>query len=189
MFLLVFVALFPKLIHEIPLTALAALLVFTGFRLASPKEFAKTLSVGIDNFVVFVITILGVLATDLLVGVAIGIVAELAIHISRGLKLNNVLSLAYHVQQTDADTYHIQVSGAAVFSNYIAIKSLVAEYPLGKNIYFDLTEAELIDHTVMEFIHHYAEEYNHNGGKCEILGLESHEPYSDHHLAARRKTV
>ena len=186
-FLLVFVALFPKLIHEIPLTALAALLVFTGFRLASPKEFAKTLSVGIDNFIVFVITILGVLATDLLVGVAIGIVAELAIHLSRGLKPGNVFSLAYHVNQSDANTYHIHVSGAAVFSNYIAIKSLVTEYPQGKTIYFDLTEAELIDHTVMEFIHHYAEEYNHNGGKCEIVGLTHHEPYSDHHLAARRK--
>lgn len=188
LFLLVFVALFPKLIHEIPLTALAALLVFTGFRLASPKEFAKTLSVGVDNFIVFVITILGVLATDLLVGVAIGIVAELIIHLSRGLKLGNVFSLAYHVKQSNPDTYHIQVSGAAVFSNYIAIKSLVTEYPQGKTIYFDLTEAELIDHTVMEFIHHYAEEYNHNGGKCEIIGLTHHQPYSDHHLAARRKT-
>jgi len=187
LFLLTFVALFPKLINEIPLTSLAALLVFTGFRLASPKEFAKTLSVGVDNFAVFVITILGVLATDLLIGVAIGIVAELLIHLSRGLKFSNVFSLAYHVHQTNDDTYHIQVSGAAVFSNYIAIKSLLADFPQQKTVYFDLTEAELIDHTVMEFIHHYAEEYSHNGGKCEIVGLEGHESFSKHHLAARRK--
>ena len=73
-FLLIFVALFPRLIHEIPLASLAALLVFTGFRLASPKEFAKTLEVGLDNFVIFLATIIGVLATDLLIGVAIGIV-------------------------------------------------------------------------------------------------------------------
>ena len=187
LFLLVFVALFPKLIHEIPLAALAALLVFTGFRLSSPKEFAKTLAVGLDHFAVFVITILGVLATDLLIGVAIGIVVELAIHISRGLKLGNVFSMAYHVHQTDAETYHIEVSGAAVFSNFITLKSLLADFPSHKNVFFDLSEADLIDHTVMEFIHHFTEEYNHAGGRCEIVGLDNHESYSDHHLSARRK--
>jgi len=185
--LLIFVALFPKLIHEIPLSSLAALLVFTGFRLASPSEFAKTLSVGLDNFAVFVVTIIGVIATDLLVGVAIGIVVELLIHISRGLKPSNVFSLAYHVKQTDSQTYHIAVSGAAVFSNFISLKSLLADFPEQKTVFFDLTEADLIDHTVMEFIHHFAEEYNHAGGKCEIVGLDDHHSYSDHHLAVRRK--
>ena len=188
LFLLIFVALFPKLIHEIPLAALAALLVFTGFRLASPKEFAKTWSIGLDNFIVFIATIIGVIATDLLIGVAIGIVVEFIIHLSRGLKLKNVFSLAYHVHQTGSDTYHIEISGAAVFSNYIAIKSLLADFPEHKTVYFDLTEAELIDHTVMEFIDHYAHEYNLNGGKCEIVGLDNHETFSDHHLAARRKS-
>jgi MFS superfamily sulfate permease-like transporter len=186
-FLLIFVALFPRLIHEIPLTSLAALLVFTGFRLASPKEFAKTLQVGLDNFAVFVITIIGVLATDLLVGVAIGIVAELLIHLVRGLKLNHLFSIAYHVNQTDSDTYHITVSGPAVFSNFLSLKSMLADFPKQKTVFFDLSEAELIDHTVMEFIHHFTEEYKHAGGHCEIVGLDNHHSYSDHHLAARRK--
>ncbi len=189
LFLLVFAALFASLINHIPLTSLAALLVFTGYRLASPKEFAKTLSVGLDNFAVFLITIIGVLATDLLVGVFIGVAAELIIHLVRGLKFSNIFKLAYHVKNTDPDTYHIQVSGAAVFSNFIALKSLLAEFPEKKTVYFDLTEAELIDHTVMEFIHHYAEEYNLNGGKADILGLDQHESYSNHHLAARRKVT
>ncbi|WP_347987483.1 SulP family inorganic anion transporter [Methylomonas sp. AM2-LC] len=186
-FLLIFVALFPALINQIPLTSLAALLVFTGFRLASPKEFAHTWHIGVDNFIVFIATIIGVLATDLLIGVGIGIIVELLIHLSRGLKINNIFSLAYHIDQTDADTYRIKVSGAAVFSNYIAIKSLLSDFPEHKTIYFDLTEAELIDHTVMEFIDHYAHEYNLGGGKCEIVGLDNHESYSSHHLAARRK--
>lgn len=187
LFLLVFVALFPKLIHEIPLASLAALLVFTGFRLASPKEFAKTLAVGVDNFAVFVITIIGVLATDLLIGVAIGILVELGIHLSRGLRLGNAFSLAYQVNQTDENTYHIEVHGAAVFSNFITLKSLLADFPAGKSLYFDLSETDLIDHTVMEFIDHFADEYVANGGQCEIVGLDEHHAYSDHHLAVHRK--
>jgi MFS superfamily sulfate permease-like transporter len=186
-FLLIFVALFPRLIHEIPLSSLAALLVFTGFRLASPREFAKTLEVGIDNFVIFVVTIIGVLATDLLIGVGIGILVKLLMHFGRGLKPGNLFSMAYEVKQADTDTYHIKVSGAAVFSNIISLKSLLVGFPQAKTVYFDLSDAELIDHTVMEFIHHFAQEYRHAGGQCEIVGLDEHHAYSDHHLASRRK--
>jgi MFS superfamily sulfate permease-like transporter len=189
LFLLVFVAFFPMLIHEIPLSCLAALLVFTGFRLASPKEFAKTMAVGLDNFVLFVVTIVGILATDLLVGVLIGIAVKLLMHIARGVKLGNLFSMAYHVNQTDEDTYHIAISGAAVFSNFITLKSMLAELPEKKTIFFDLSETALIDHTVMEFIHDFTNEYTHSGGSCTLVGLDDHEPYSDHPLAARRKSL
>ena len=84
-FLLVFVALFPKIIHEIPLASLAALLVFTGYRLAAPREFKKTLEIGWDQLAVFVTTIIGVLSTDLLIGVIIGIVAEFVFHFWRSV--------------------------------------------------------------------------------------------------------
>ncbi|WP_349432512.1 SulP family inorganic anion transporter [Methylomarinum sp. Ch1-1] len=187
-FLFLFVALFPTLIHEIPLASLAALLVYTGFRLASPKEFAKTLAVGWDNFAVFLATIIGVLATDLLIGVAIGIVVELLLHVFRGLKWNNVFSMAYHVRQTDEQTYHIAVSGAAVFSNIISLKSMLSELPMRKTIYFDLSDSDLIDHTVMEFIHHFSEDYQYAGGECLIIGLENHRAFSAHPLAVRQKT-
>ncbi|PPD21319.1 MAG: sulfate transporter [Methylomonas sp.] len=187
LFLLIFVALFPQLIREIPLSALAALLVFTGFKLASPREFAKILAVGVDHLVVFVVTIIGAVAVDLLVGVFLGIAVELLIHICRGLKLRQAFATAYQLRATDPDTLHIEVSGAAVFSNVIALKSLLADLPGGKTLFFDLTEAELIDHTVMEFIHHFAEEYNGAGGRCQIVGLDGHHRYSRHHLAARRK--
>lgn len=56
-FLLIFVAFFPMLIHQIPLAALAAMLVFTGFRLASPREFSKTYKIGAEQLAIFMVTI------------------------------------------------------------------------------------------------------------------------------------
>lgn len=188
-FLALFVVFFPKLIHEIPLASLAALLVYTGFRLASPKEFAKTMDIGREQLALFVITIVGVLATDLLVGVLIGIFAKLAIHLGRGVSLKNLLKLSYRVERTDAGTYHIKVEGSAIFSNFIGLKSEVSALPEGKTVVFDLSEAYLVDHTVMEFIDHYRHDYVERGGRCEIRGLENHEAFSDHPLAARRRKV
>ena len=73
LFLLGFVALLPALIHRIPLAALGAMLVYTGFRLASPKEFLNAYRVGPEQLIVFVATVISTLATDLLIGIATGI--------------------------------------------------------------------------------------------------------------------
>lgn len=186
-FLLIFVALFPKLIHEIPLASLAALLVYTGFRLASPKEFAKMLSIGYEQLTIFVVTIIGVLATDLLIGVAIGIVTEVLIHMLRSIDFKSIFRMAYHILQTDANTYHIAISGSAIFSNCLGLKSELSELPKQQRIFFDLSEAKMIDHTVMEFIDHFCEDYRQRGGYCEIVGLDQHLAYSDHPHAVRKR--
>jgi MFS superfamily sulfate permease-like transporter len=186
-FLLLFVALFPRLIHQIPLASLAALLVYTGFHLASPKEFAKTKDIGWEQLAVFVITILGILATDLLVGVAIGILAYLVIHMLRGVPPKHLLKISYRIEEHPAGTFVIHIDGSAVFSNFIALKSEVADFPIGKTVIFDLSNAAFIDHTVMEFVDHFRRDYAQRGGQCEIRGLESHVPYSNHPLAARKR--
>ncbi|CAI8829905.1 SulP family inorganic anion transporter [Methylococcus capsulatus] len=186
-FLLLFVALFPHVIHEIPLASLAALLVYTGFRLASPREFAKTMDIGWEQLTLFVVTIFGVLATDLLVGVGIGIFAKLVIHMLRGVHPKHLLKISYRVEEHPAGTFVIHVDGSAIFSNFIALKSEVADLPVGKTVIFDLSKADFIDHTVMEFIDHFRHDYVQRHGRCEIRGLESHVPYSNHPLAARKR--
>lgn len=187
LFLLVFVALFPKLIHEIPKAALAALLIFVGFKLASPKEFYKTWEIGKEQLFLFVFTILGVLATDLLVGVGLGIAAKTGLHLLRGVNLKELFKIAYRLEQTDPDTFHIALDGAAVFCNFLALKSELAELPKSKTVVFDLANASFIDHTVMEFLHEFCHDYERSGGRCEIRGLDLHEPVSSHPLAARRR--
>jgi MFS superfamily sulfate permease-like transporter len=186
-FLLLFVMVFPHVIDTIPLASLAALLVYTGFRLASPQAFAKSLDLGKEQLALFVLTIAAVLATNLLAGVLIGIAAKLLIHLGRGVPLRNLLTISYRVDRKEAGACAIRVSGSAIFSNFIALKSELSELPDGKAITFDLSEVYLIDHTVMEFIEQYRENYIERGGRCEIHGLADHEPYADHGLAARKR--
>lgn len=183
--LLLFVVLFPRLIHSIPLAALASLLVFTGFRLASPKEFAKVMGIGKEQFFMFTVTVIGVIATDLLVGVAIGIVVKLAIHLMRGVNFSNLFKIHFSVEEK-GHTVFIEISGAAVFSNFMALKDALATLEKGKTIVFQLNDAYLIDHSVMEFFHDFQHAYEGQGGHCEFLGMEYHETFSEHPLAARR---
>ncbi len=82
-FLWIFAAFLPHLLHLIPLTVLAAMLVFTGFRLASPQEFLKMLRAGKESFLLFIATLVMTLATDLLLGVIFGLVLKLFLQKSR----------------------------------------------------------------------------------------------------------
>ncbi|MDD5267624.1 MAG: SulP family inorganic anion transporter [Methylococcales bacterium] len=185
-FLFLFVVFFPRLIHSIPLASLAALLVFTGFRLASPKEFAKVMGVGKEQLFMFVVTIIGVLATDLLVGVAIGIVAKFAIHMLRGVRVNNLFKIHFVIEQQDASTVVVSIVGAAIFSNFMSLKTTLANLENGKTIIFQMNNTYLLDHTVMEFLHDFQHNYEGHGGKCIFLGMEAHDTYSRHPLSARR---
>ncbi len=184
--LLIFVALFPRLIHSIPLAALASLLVFTGFRLASPKEFGKVLGLGKDQLLLFLITIVGVIATDLLLGVVIGIVTKFALHSFRGVKITNLFSMIFELTPQPDDSILITIHGAAIFSNMLALKTAIQAIDPKKTIIFQLNDTFFIDHTVMEFFHDCQHNAEKNGGQCDFVGLEYHEAFADHPLAARR---
>lgn len=188
-FLLVFVLLFPHIIDSIPLASLAVLLVYTGFRLASPQTFAKTMDLGKEQLAIFVITIISILISNLLVGVLLGILAKLVIHLLRGVSLKNLLCISYNIEQAPGNVYRIKIDGSAIFSNFIALKSQLADLPVGKTIIFDLSAAYLIDHTVMDFIHAYRQDYIDQGGDCEIQGLSQHTSAAEHELAARIKKL
>ena len=185
-FLLLFVVFFPHLIHSIPLAALASLLVFTGFRLASPREFANVMGIGKEQLFIFVVTIIGVIATDLLVGVAIGILVKLTIHVIHGAKLDNLFKIHFTQKVQSNGSILFTIQGAAVFSNFLALKEVLAKVDDGKTLVFEKSEVTLIDHTVMEFFHEFQHDYESRGGHCIFQGLDKHEAFSAHPLAARK---
>jgi MFS superfamily sulfate permease-like transporter len=186
-FLLIFVLAAVHLIELIPNTALAAMLITVGIRLAHPRAFARTLSIGREQLLIFVVTIAVTLATDLLLGIGAGILTEILINAAHGKPLAVIFKAPTEVSFTQGK-YSVKISQAAVFSNFLGIKRKLEAIPPGFAVDIDLEDTLLVDHSVMENLHHFREDYErHGGGKVTIVGLDEHAPHSDHHFAGRKK--
>jgi MFS superfamily sulfate permease-like transporter len=187
--LLGFVALVPGMIHRIPLAALAAMLVYTGFRLASPREFINVFKIGPEQFVIFTTTIIAVLATDLLVGIGIGIAVKAFIHLVNGLPLSSMLKPYLEVEPQGDDTVLITARGSAVFTNWLPFKREIEQLGLAEhnNVVVDLSGTKLVDHSVMEKLHEMQIDFEQAGLRFEVIGLEGHRQLSSHPYSARKK--
>lgn len=186
-FLLAFVAMVPALIDRIPLAALAAMLVFTGFRLASPNEFVHMYKIGREQFIIFVSTIIGVLATDLLVGICIGILVKAIIHVINGAPIGSLFKPSITVEDENDDMATIKVEKSAVFSTWIALKNRISGQS-AKKVVVDLSATRFVDHTVLANLEALAKEFSENSRELSIAGLEGHKQLSEHPLAARKKS-
>lgn len=184
--LLVFVLLLPNLIHRIPLAALGAMLVYTGFRLASPREFLRTYRVGSDQFIVFLVTIVTTLATDLLIGIATGVALEIVFHLWHGAPLRGLFRSDVEVVPEGDDLAVLVVKKSAVFSNWLGLRSAIVQQAEGRDkVVLDLSRTRLVDHSVMEKISEMQREFDRAGKRLAVMGLESHVPLSHHPHAAR----
>lgn len=187
LFLLAFVLLLPTVIRLIPLTALAAMLVFTGFRLASPKEFVHTYKIGVEQLVVFVTTIAVTLCTDLLIGVGSGVLLKLVLHVLNGAPLSSFFRAAVVAAETDDGVTVLKVRKAAVFSNWLGLKNAITKAVANRDeVLVDLSEARLVDHSTMEKLHQLEQELASAGKALHVTGLEHLKALSTHPLAARK---
>lgn len=188
-FLLAFVALAPGLVRMIPLAALAAMLVYTGSRLASPREFVNIYKIGREQLLIFVSTIVGVLATDLLVGVLIGVGVKLLVHVVNGLPLTTMFKPFLEIHDLGDQTVQIDARGSAVFSNWIPFRGQIERLGLqeGNHVIVNFAGTKLVDHSVLEKLHELDDDFRRAGLRLEIEGLDDHRPLSSHQFATRTR--
>ncbi|MEI6539328.1 MAG: SulP family inorganic anion transporter [Planctomycetota bacterium] len=173
-FLLLCVGLIPTILHLIPLAALAAMLVYTGTRLAHPSEFRNVYRIGKEQLLLFVVTLLVVLATDLLIGVAAGIVLKMVLHVANGVPLRSFFKAYVEVEDIDDKTSLITAKESAIFSNWIPFKRQIEDIGLvqRRNIVLDLSGATIVDASVMEKLQEVAYDFEQEGLKLELRGLD-----------------
>ena len=143
--LLASVAFIPNILNLIPNAALAAILIYTGYKLARPALFIKFYKKGMDQFLPFVITILAILFTDLLKGVMIGIVVGLIFVIRTNFK-----SAVFIVN--DNMRYLFRLRKDVSFLNKPIIKAKLEAVPEDSFVIIDASRADFIDKDVLEVI-------------------------------------
>ncbi len=185
-FLLLFVVMLVPVIKMVPVASLAAMLIFVGFRLASPKEFAHVYHIGKEQLTIFLITIITTIATDLLVGIAAGILTKFIIQIAFGVKISDIIKSRFELTEEELGVYHLNVKNAAVFANYLKLKAQLAKVPQGSSLIIDFSKAAYVDHTVADNLNNFRREFEATGGVLSLKGLDLHESLSEHPLAARR---
>lgn len=188
-FLLLSILFLPMILNKIPFAALAAMLVYAGCRLAHYKEFVHMWAVGGEQLAVFLATIIGVLMTDLLIGVGIGIAVKILIHWMNGMSLRSMFHAEVEtIDQVDEDDLRVAIRKPLVFSNWLSVKSQLVRIGIkeGNSVTVDVSEAKLIDHTVMEKLHELESEFAAAKLRLRVVGLDNHRAFSQHPRSARK---
>lgn len=189
LFLLLFVVVLVPVIKLVPVAALAAMLIFVGFRLAHPKEFLHAYHIGKEQLAIFVLTIVVTLATDLLLGIGAGILLKIVFHLFNGVPFKDFFKAVMVVEEKDSNRIDVYLNSAGIFSNYLQISKTLKKLPQGKNIVLNMSSASYVDHTFLENIHLFEKDYNKSGGHFTVTGLNEHRPLSNHPMASRKKNV
>jgi MFS superfamily sulfate permease-like transporter len=171
LFLLVFIFTIPQLLSYIPVAALAAILIYTGYRLASPTLLGSIWKLQSDQIMVFIVTVVMTFTTDLLIGICCGALIEVLLQLFKGVSPKEVIRPEYAIGRSGRDTFVVKVRQAAVFSHIAVLNRILDRLPAGKRVIMDFTESEVVDYSFRQSIRGFADRYERTGGNVELRGI------------------
>jgi len=168
-FLLLLSAMFiPNILNLIPLSSLAAILLVVGYKLAKPSVFRDIYSTGKAQFIPFVVTIIGIVFTDLLTGIALGMLVAV-MHI-----LWNNYKVPYHFDTEDYvknKTLKIELSEDVSFLNKAPIMRSLQELPEGIEVIIDASNTKNIHPDILEIIEDFQISAKTKNINIKLVGL------------------
>ncbi|WP_066652373.1 MULTISPECIES: SulP family inorganic anion transporter [Sphingomonas] len=136
--LLLSVALIPAVLNQIPLSALAAVLIATGYKLTKPKLFIERYRQGWSQFIPFVVTVVAILFTDLLIGIVIGLAVGFAFVIARNFRT----AITFACEDDDC---LIRARRNLYFIHKYELQQALARVPDNANLLIDLSSTNYVD--------------------------------------------
>lgn len=186
--LMIFILVLTPVINLIPHAALASILIYTGYKLTSPIVFRDVARKGKEQLYIMLLTFISTLLMGLITGLVLGIISTVIVQVlqskmplSRYLKKSSRLNIQV-VKESGQDLY-LRVRGVSNFMNILPLITKLSNLPKRKNITIGFANVELIDHTVLEYIHEFSDKYNLEGGHMSLVGLGVHSTTSAHPFA------
>ena len=142
---------------------------------------------GKEQFIIFVSTVVGVLATDLLMGIAIGIFVNVLLHLNNGAPVASLFKPQIRVEKNETSGVTVRVKDSAIFSTWIGLKKTLDSLTTEPHVVLDLSDTNLVDHTTMSKLHEMEKEFKERQSTLVITGLEHHQPLSSHPEAGRKR--
>jgi SulP family sulfate permease len=153
-FLLISVITISSLLNMIPLASLAAVLIMVGYKLAAPSLFKKMYALGWEQFVPFITTIVVMLFTDLLTGIAIGMVMGVFFTLHHSYR-NSYSMKDNHTLTDGVSLHHLVLAEEVSFFNKASIISALEAIPSNSKVVIDCSQSKSIAYDVAEFIRDY----------------------------------
>ncbi len=152
--LILSVAAIPFLLQMIPLSVLAAVLFIVGYKLAKPSTFKAMWDAGWQQFVPFIVTVVGIVFTDLLIGLALGLGVGIVIVLYRSFKNSHFL----HKENDDPNDGKMKMTLAeeVTFFNKGAILKELDALPENSYLELDVTKTRYLDNDIIEILDDFA---------------------------------
>lgn len=157
LWLLALVVLFPGVLSMIPTASLAAILVYTGYRLANPMQVKQWWKAGRGEALVFGVTVVGIVATDLLTGVVLGLGVAMA-------KLVLTFAVLDVAVEDTGDRIDVQLRGAATFMKLPVLAEALEALPPGREVHLHVGAVSHIDHASLDLLKEVQANYEAAGG-------------------------
>jgi len=177
-FMLLFsVLLVPELLNVIPLASLAAILIYIGYKLAKPELFIQMYKNGWSQIIPFVATITGILLTDLLIGIFIGMAVALFF-----ILLNNYrVPFFFDKESYKKDkVIHIVLAEDVSFLNKASVLLTLKKLPSDCKVIIDATKSTYLDFDVVDIIEEFKENAKYKNIDYKIIGVEKKKMQHDH---------
>lgn len=144
----------PTLLNMIPLSVLAAILLVVGYKLAKPATFRAMFALGWKQWLPYLVTIVGIVFTDLLIGIGLGLAVGVAVILIKSYQNSHFL----HKEAAEGETDNIGMTLAeeVTFFNKGAILKELENIPPGTHLELDVTKTKYLDHDIIEILEDFA---------------------------------
>ena len=189
-FLILFVLILAPVLRSVPLAALAAILVHTGFKLASPLVFKHAYDQGIEQLFFLSSTLIITLFSNLLYGIMGGILITLITHILLArVGFLPFFKMIYRsgskVDRLENGSYNVKLKGISNFLYALQLEKLLQNIPIGSVVRIDMSQTRLVDLSIMENVIDFKRIQDNNGGDVKLIGLDNHVASTSHNRALK----